>query len=115
VIVLTLLAVSEPRVDGPRARLDLLGAVTVTLGFTFLVYGIVGTDTRPWSSPQTVITLALGAVLLAAFGLSTFTGSLISHRLVDRIGARNQLILGTGIAAAGLIWLALTLNRWLPT
>jgi EmrB/QacA subfamily drug resistance transporter len=176
VIVLTLLAVSEPRVDGPRARLDILGAVTVTLGFTFLLYGIVGTDTHPWTSPQTVITLALGGVLLAAFvlaetrvvkaplipfsvfkrrsltvangvtttigaanfggyfflslylqqvngypplraglaflpiGLSAFTGSLISHRLVDRIGARNQLILGTGIAAAGLIWIAVTLT-----
>ena len=176
VIVLTLLAVSEPRVDGPRAQLDILGAVTVTLGFTFLLYGIVGTDTHPWTSLQTVIPLALGGVLLAAFvlaetrvvkaplipfsvfkrrsltvangvtttigaanfggyfflslylqqvngypplraglaflpiGLSAFTGSLISHRLVDRIGARNQLILGTGIAAAGLIWIAVTLT-----
>ena len=43
-------------------------------------------------------------------GLSAFTGSLISHRLVARIGARNQLILGTGVAAAGLIWLAVTLT-----
>jgi MFS family permease len=70
VIVPALLAVSEPRVDGPRARLDILGAVTVTLGFTFFVYGIVGTDTHPWTSPQTVITLALGGVLLAAFVLA---------------------------------------------
>jgi predicted MFS family arabinose efflux permease len=42
-------------------------------------------------------------------GLSGFAGSLISHRLMDRIGARNQLILGTGVAAAGLIWIAVTL------
>jgi predicted MFS family arabinose efflux permease len=32
-------------------------------------------------------------------GVSAFTGSLIGHRLVARIGARSQLILGTGIAA----------------
>jgi predicted MFS family arabinose efflux permease len=69
-IVLTLLAVLEPRVDGPRTRLDILGAVTVTLGFTLLVYGIIGTDTHPWTSPQTVIVLALAGVLFAVFVLA---------------------------------------------
>jgi EmrB/QacA subfamily drug resistance transporter len=53
----------------PAQRLDLGGAVTVTLGLGTLVYAIVGTETHPWGSAQTLIPLAVAAVLLAAFAV----------------------------------------------
>jgi EmrB/QacA subfamily drug resistance transporter len=47
--------------------LDLPGTVAVTAGLATLVYGIVSTDTHPWGSAQTIITLAIAVVLLGAF------------------------------------------------
>jgi EmrB/QacA subfamily drug resistance transporter len=52
---------------GPAPRLDIAGAVTVTLGLGALIYAIVGTETRPWGSAQTLVLLAAAAVLLAVF------------------------------------------------
>jgi predicted MFS family arabinose efflux permease len=43
-------------------------------------------------------------------GLSAFVGARISHRLMARIGARNQIMLGTAIGSAGLIWMAMALT-----
>jgi predicted MFS family arabinose efflux permease len=58
----------ESRSEGPRARLDVEGAFTITAGLALLVYGIVGTDTHSWDSTQTVIALLGGvAFLVAAF------------------------------------------------
>lgn len=39
-------------------------------------------------------------------GLATLTGALVGTRLVQVIGARRQLILGPGMGAVGLFWLA---------
>ncbi|MFE5556315.1 MFS transporter [Streptomyces sp. NPDC056544] len=56
---------------GPPAarggRPDVLGAVLVTAGVTLLVFGVVRTDRYAWASPVTLTTLAVAAVLLAAF------------------------------------------------
>src|SRR4051812_28882994 len=46
---------------------DVAGAVTVTAGLVALVYGIVRTDVKGWGSPETLIPMAVGVVLLAAF------------------------------------------------
>jgi predicted MFS family arabinose efflux permease len=43
-------------------------------------------------------------------GLATFAGSLFGTQLVARIGFRHQLVLGPAVAAAGLLWLGLTLG-----
>ena len=66
-MVVTALAVNESRASGATRSLDLPGALTVTGGLAILVYGIVGTDVHPWGSAQTLVALALGIVLLAAF------------------------------------------------
>ena len=50
-------------------RLDVAGAITVTAGLGALIYAIVGTDTHPWGSSQTLTTLAVAVVLLAAFAV----------------------------------------------
>jgi EmrB/QacA subfamily drug resistance transporter len=54
---------------GDTPRLDVGGAVTVTLGLGTLVYAIVGTQSHPWASAQTLILLAVAAVLLAVFAV----------------------------------------------
>jgi EmrB/QacA subfamily drug resistance transporter len=155
-----------------RSALDLPGAITVTGGLALLVYAIVGTDTRPWGSPTTLLCLLGAAILLGSFvvieaklashplvplgvfrsrslsvangiavtvgaslfglyfflslylqqvnhysplkagfaflpaGLSTMVGAIIGTRVVLRLGARRQLILGPGISAAGLFWIS---------
>jgi predicted MFS family arabinose efflux permease len=43
-------------------------------------------------------------------GLSTFTGSLTSTRLVRHLGVRSTILLGTAIGTIGLIWLATALD-----
>jgi MFS family permease len=55
--------------DSPAPRLDIVGAVAVTLGLGALVYAIVGTETHPWGSAQTLILLAVAVVLLAIFAV----------------------------------------------
>ena len=53
----------------PRRRLDVAGAITVTAGLGVLIYAIVGTESHPWGSAQTIALLAAAAVLLAAFAV----------------------------------------------
>jgi EmrB/QacA subfamily drug resistance transporter len=47
--------------------LDIPGTVAVTAGLATLVYGIVSTDSHPWGSGRTIITLAIAVLLLIAF------------------------------------------------
>ncbi len=173
-----LMLIAAPRVlpgskaPTPRARLDVVGAFTITVGLAAFVWGIVSTDTHPWGSPQTVTALAGGAAFLLAalfiearvapsplvpvgifrrrslcaangiamtvgaalFGMyffvslylqqvaaysplraglailpagtMTLTGAVAASRLVARIGARRQLILGPALSAAGLLWMS---------
>ncbi len=162
---------TESQVPGAR-RLDLEGAFTITAGLALVVYGIVGTDTHPWASTQTVmalvggfaflvaalfvearvaadplvplsvfrrrslcaangIAMALGAALFGMYffvslylqevmgysplrtglsilpaGVMTLLGALAAPRVVARIGARRQLMLGPAVAAAGLLWMS---------
>jgi EmrB/QacA subfamily drug resistance transporter len=61
-------ALSESRGQVRSIRgLDIPGTVTVTAGLATLVYGIVSTDTHPWGSAQTIITLAIAVALLVTF------------------------------------------------
>lgn len=77
------LSESRRPADGSRGRLDVAGAVTVTAGLGALIYAIVGTDTHPWGSARTLVTLGVAAVLLAAFGFieSRAASPLVPFRL----------------------------------
>lgn len=55
--------------DGAATQLDIAGAIAVTAALGTLSYAIVGTNTHPWGSAQTVSLLATAAVLLAVFAL----------------------------------------------
>jgi EmrB/QacA subfamily drug resistance transporter len=169
-VVAAIASLAESRTE-LRPSLDITGAVTVTGGLALLVYSIVSTDTRPWGSPATILTLLSGAALLAVFvviesrvaahplvplgvlrlrsvaaangiaatigaalfgmffflslylqqvngysplkagfaflpaALSAMGGSLVGTRIVTRLGARRQLVIGPLMAAAGLAWL----------
>ena len=69
VVLMVAAWVALPRTEelGSKRTLDIPGAVTVTGGLAVLVYGIVSTNTHPWGSARTVITLAVGVALLAIF------------------------------------------------
>jgi EmrB/QacA subfamily drug resistance transporter len=57
------------REPGAARDFDLLGAITVTVGLVVLTYGIVETEVYGWGSTRTLLTLAAGVALLAAFVL----------------------------------------------
>ncbi|WP_345197487.1 MFS transporter [Streptomyces lavendulae] len=85
-----------------RERLDALGAVLATGGTALLVFGVVRTDTRGWSSPATLTTLAAAIALLVAF---VFAESRTSSPLL-RLGLlRSRWVAGANVlvflAAAG--------------
>jgi hypothetical protein len=66
--------------DRERLRLDLAGALTAMLGLVILVYGTLETGSRAWGSAATIVTLASGSALLAAF--VEIEGRVAKHPLV---------------------------------
>lgn len=55
--------------DPDRARIDVPGALTWTLGLFALVYGFSNAETHGWGATATVVALAASPVLLTAFVL----------------------------------------------
>ena len=67
-VVATLLGLRLlPESHGASQRLDLIGVGLVTAGAVALVWALTRANDVGWSSAETVITLALGGVLLVAF------------------------------------------------
>ncbi len=56
----------ESRAEGAR-HFDIAGAVTVTLGLSLLVYSLVNANEAGWASAETLILLAIAAVLIVGF------------------------------------------------
>jgi EmrB/QacA subfamily drug resistance transporter len=50
-----------------EAKLDIVGAVTATLGSVALVYGFISAAENGWSSAVTILSFAAGALLFVAF------------------------------------------------
>ncbi|RFA10554.1 MFS transporter [Subtercola boreus] len=67
IISVPLALLALPNTFGARLRADVLGLALVGLGVLGIVYGIVRGNDAGWSSLEVVGSLALGAVLLAAF------------------------------------------------
>jgi EmrB/QacA subfamily drug resistance transporter len=61
--------IAEGRREGAPESFDVGGALAVTLGLLSLVYGIVNAGPHGWGDPETLVPIALGAVLLAVFVL----------------------------------------------
>lgn len=56
-----------PTIPRTRGRLDLPGAVTVTIGIAALVYGFIRAGSHGWNDPATGVALALGMLLTITF------------------------------------------------
>jgi EmrB/QacA subfamily drug resistance transporter len=76
--------------------LDLPGAITVTLGLTGVVYGVVTTDTHSWGSSAVLVPIAAGAALLALFVLIEARSA---HALVPLRVFRNRSLAVADVAA----------------
>lgn len=70
--VLMLILGSRYLVETKRApgRFDVIGALTATAGMGSLIFGVIESSTRGWSSPVTITAVALGALLLAVLVLN---------------------------------------------
>jgi EmrB/QacA subfamily drug resistance transporter len=69
-IALLVLAVAPrlmPAVPAQRGSIDLAGAITATAGLALMVFGIVLAPEEGWGSSATLLTIAGGVALLAAF------------------------------------------------
>src|SRR6186997_1641261 len=67
VVLLTLKLVPSSEGVGEARRLDVAGAVTVTLALMLAVYGIVNGNQEGWTSAQTLGVLGASVVLFAIF------------------------------------------------
>jgi EmrB/QacA subfamily drug resistance transporter len=88
----------RPDGAGARTRIDVGGAVTITAGLGALVYAIIETGTHPWLSARTLSTLAVAAVLLAAFAI-------IEHRVASDPLVPFGLLRSRPVAGANIIML----------
>lgn len=120
VAVALLLAVRGVAPDRPvasRGAPDVLGAILATAGMGLLVFGVVRTDRHPWGSAETLTTLAVAVVLLAAFLYVERTTSrdplirlgLFSNRSVA--GANAFTLLLGGAMASAFYFVSLYLQR----
>lgn len=114
-------ALPADRPPARNGRLDVLGAVLGTAGISLLVFGVVRTDQYAWTSAVTVTTLAVAAVLLAAF---IYVEQAIAREPLIRLGLlasrpvaganAYNLLLGAAMAAS-FYFMSLYLQRVLGT
>ncbi|SEN90238.1 drug resistance transporter, EmrB/QacA subfamily [Actinacidiphila rubida] len=85
VFFIGLSVIKESRVRR-SARLDLPGAVTVSVGLLALVYGISTAQQKGWTSARTLLPMLAGAILLVVFWLIELRADepLVSVRVVQR-------------------------------
>ncbi|MGW8884050.1 MFS transporter [Streptomyces sp. NPDC055749] len=101
-----------------RPKLDMPGAVLVTLGLFSLVYGFSNAESKGWGSPATWGFLACGAVLLGAFTYWQTKASrpLLPLRILlnrDRGASLIALLITTGGMYAVALFLAYYMQQTL--
>ncbi|MER7558740.1 MFS transporter [Nocardioides sp. NPDC126508] len=67
IAVLALTPGTMPAGTAQRGRIDLLGALTVTLGLAAVVFAVVRVPEEGWGSPSTLLAGGVGIALLIAF------------------------------------------------
>jgi EmrB/QacA subfamily drug resistance transporter len=110
VIVLTLVLVPAARVPTAAHRLDVAGAVTVTISLMIAVYAIVNGNEVGWLTVQTLGLLALAGLLLAVFLLieARVTSPLVPLRLFRLRNIVVSNIVGILWAGAMFAWFFLS-------
>jgi EmrB/QacA subfamily drug resistance transporter len=124
--------IAETRDENEVRHFDVLGALTITLGLSALVFALLDAEDAGWGSAQTILTLVAAAILLAAFvaverrsraplvpfsifRLRTITGANVVGLMVGAslfsmfyfISLYMQQVLGYGPLKAGLSYLPL--------
>ncbi len=101
IIVFVLCMYLLPKNDGRHVKLDLGGAVTVTLALMLAVYGIIGGNSAGWLSLQTLGTLAASATIFAAF-------IAIERRITDPLVPLSVFSIANVVPASiiGILWSA---------
>jgi len=125
----------ESHAEGDNRRFDILGAASVTLGLSALVYALVDANAAGWGSGRNLLLLGVAAALLAAFvyiethsnhplvpfrifSSRTLTGANISGLLLGAslfsmfffVSLYMQQVLGYDALKAGLSYLPLALT-----
>ena len=85
-----------PESHGARSRLDLPGIVLSAAGLAGITYGIIEAGERGWSDARSLLTIAAGIALLAAFVLWQRRAA---HPLVDLALFRNRAFTGGAVLA----------------
>jgi EmrB/QacA subfamily drug resistance transporter len=101
------------QVERRRPRIDYAGAGVLTVALTLLILGLLeGGQAWAWRSPQSLVVLGGGALLLALFVL-------IERRAADPVVPlrllRNRLLVATNLAAACVGAVLLGLTSYVPT
>ena len=89
------LRLHESKADGPRRRLDLAGAFTVTASLFLLVYAISHTDVVSWTAPSTLVVLLASLLLLLAF--MAIEAKVASHPLIPLRLFRVRSVTGANL------------------
>jgi EmrB/QacA subfamily drug resistance transporter len=108
---LRLLANHRPR---QRPHIDVPGVVLSCGGLFALVYGFSSAETHSWTAAETIVALAAGVVLLAAFGAverGKSNALLPLHIVKDRV--RGGAYLSIALAGAGVFAVFLFLTYYL--
>lgn len=133
-IILTPMFLKETEKEQGQRQIDVLGAITITLGLVALVYALAQGNVVGWGSAQTLILLGVALVLLVTFvfiearvnvplirlgifRLRTLTGAnLIGFLAPGALGAMvfivtlyMQKVLGYGPVTTGLAFLPMAL------
>ncbi len=110
VVVLTLLLIPAARVATAAERLDVAGAVTVTLSLMLAVYAIVNGNEVGWTTFRTLGLLAAAAALLGVFLLieSRVTSPLVPLRLFRLRNIAVSNVVGVLWAGAMFAWFFLS-------
>jgi EmrB/QacA subfamily drug resistance transporter len=87
VIAIALVLAKIPESIGPARRLDLIGAVLVSLAVLGLVWGTVRGESAGWSSAEVLGAFVIGVVMLLAFGLWERRSD---HAMVPLTSFRNR-------------------------
>ncbi|QCQ91186.1 MFS transporter [Rhodococcus sp. SGAir0479] len=90
---------------GARGSVDVIGALTATLGLAALVFGIVRAEVAGWDSAQTWVAIGIGGVLLVLF--------LVSQNVKREPLMRLSIFSSPNLGAANLAQLLLG-AAWVP-
>ncbi len=101
------------KVSRSRPTIDYAGAITLTVGLTLLILGVLeGGQAWAWGSAPSVLILGLGGVLLVAFAF-------IERRASDPVLPvwvfRRRLLITSSLASCGIGAIILGLSSYIPT